>query len=97
MNITMVRETKQTKIKGSVKDIEGVKQFTKAIIYEVERFRDSEEALDIEFHICIKAREEKPFAAFSPPPTPLIVCLAVLIVSAFSQSISLVDLYLYSC
>jgi len=55
----MVRQTKQTKIKGSVKDIEGVKKFTKAIIYEIERFQDSEEKLDIEFHICIKAREEE--------------------------------------
>jgi len=59
MNIKMVRQTKQTKIKGSVKDIEGVKQFVKAIVYEVERFQDSEEKLDIEFHICIKAREEE--------------------------------------
>jgi len=59
MNINMVRQTKQTKIKGSVRDIEGVKKFTKAIIYEIERFQDSEEKLDIEFHICIKAREEE--------------------------------------
>jgi len=59
MDIIMVRQTKQTKIKGSVKDIEGVKKFTKAIIYEIERFQDSEEKLDIEFHICIKAREEE--------------------------------------
>lgn len=59
MNITIMKQTKQTKIKGSVRDIEGVKQFTKAIIYEVERFRDSEEALDIEFHINIKTREEE--------------------------------------
>jgi len=55
----MVRQTKQTKIKGSARDIEGVKQFVKAIVYEVERFQDSEEKLDIEFHICIRAREEE--------------------------------------
>jgi len=59
MDITMVRQTKQTKIKGSARDIEGVKQFVKAIVYEVERFRDTEEKLDIEFHINIKAREEE--------------------------------------
>lgn len=59
MNITMVRQTKQTKIKGSVRDIEGVKQFVKAIVYEVERFQDTEEKLDIEFYINIKSREEE--------------------------------------
>ena len=59
MNIEMVRQTKQTKIKGKVRDIEGVKQFVKAIVYEVERFQDTEEKLDIEFHINIKAREEE--------------------------------------
>ena len=59
MNITIMRQTKQTKIKGSARDIEGVKQFVKAIVYEVERFRDSEEALEIEFHINIKARQEE--------------------------------------
>ena len=59
MDITMVRQTKQTKIKGSARDIEGVKQFVKAIVYEVERFQDTEEKLDIEFHICIRAKEEE--------------------------------------